>query len=308
MTDLATVLKEILESREFLVDQNGPFLRGRHDDIELNFFPYPRHSPAAIEEFMKAAPGCRGKVVLAALVPLAESISGSMPEGVVVWDREAIEHEVGRTRIEALVGEEDHGLIDDLYADDFPILAQDNVQELTEEERIVPLQVTLNDVVELSAKSVAGFSHRLELVPHFVFSYNAPLYVGEGRIGNKEGIMAVNAMTRTAEFWTEVPGTVPRLDQAYKRLEPTMEEEEAVSLVRSAVEKEHTYDRDTVRESGQVTMTEKVMVHPRLEEGSVRFMGMFYMPIWCIEGTKGVMVINASTGKVLSEDYFHDLC
>ncbi|MDD1771301.1 MAG: hypothetical protein LUQ09_00080 [Methanomassiliicoccales archaeon] len=308
MTDLAIVLKEILESRNFLVDQNGPFLRGRRDDIELNFFSYPRHSPAAMEEFMRIAPNCHGKVVLAALVPLAESISNSMPGGVVVWDREAIEHEIGRTRIEALVGEEDHGLIDDLFADDFPIMTQGDIQELTEEERIAPLRMSLNDVVELSARTVAGFSHRLELVPHFLFSYNAPLYVGEGKIGNKEGIMAVNAMTKAAEFWDEVPETVPRFEQEHKRLEPTLEQEEAISLVRSAVEKEHTYDRDTVRESGQVTMTEKVLVHPRLDNDSVRSLGIFHIPIWCIEGTKGVMVINASTGKVLSEDYFHELC
>jgi hypothetical protein len=63
-----------------------------------------------------------------------------------------------------------------------------------------------------------------------------------------------------------------------------------------------------VREIGQVTMTERVMVQPRLDQRSVRPLGLIYVPIWCVEGTKGVMVINASNGKVLSEEYFRDLC
>lgn len=307
MTNLSSVLKEILESRAFLVDQGGPFVHGRRQDIELHFFPYSRHSPAAMEEFKKAVPGLQGKVVLAALVPLAESVLASMPEGVVIWDREAIEHEIGRTRIEGVVGEEDHGLIDDLYADDYPEV-DERVQDLSDEERIVPLKMTLQEVVELSAGAVGGFSHRLDLVPHYVFSYDVPLYVGDGRIGSKDGMLAINALTKAVEPWAEMPQTVPKLDQGHKRLEPTLEEEDASSLMRVAVEREHTYERDMVRENGQVTMTERVMVHPRLDEGSFKPMGLVYVPVWCVEGTKGVMILNASTGKVLSEEHFRDLC
>ncbi len=305
MTTLNAVLKEILESRGFLVDQSGPFVRGRRDSIELHLFPYARHSPAAMEELTKAAPTVRGKVVLAALVPLAESTLAALPPGVVVWDREAVEHEIGRTRIEKLVGEEDHGLIDDLYADDVPVL--EDAPEMGEEERIVPLHMSLQDVVELSSKTVGGFSHRLELVPHYLFSYQVPLYVGEGKIGGREGTVAVNALTKDVQSWDQVPETVASLDQGHKRLEPILEEDEASALARSNVEREHTYERDMVRENGQVTMTERVAVHPRLDLGSVRSLGIYYVPIWCVEGTKGVMILNASTGKVLSEDYFRDI-
>ncbi len=107
-------------------------------------------------------------------------------------------------RIEKLVGEEDHGLIDDLYADDVPML--DGPPEQGEEERIIPMRISLQDVVELSSRSVGGFSHRLELVPHYLFSYQVPLYVGEGKIGGREGTMAVNALTKDVQSWDQVPG------------------------------------------------------------------------------------------------------
>ncbi|HNX47801.1 MAG TPA: hypothetical protein PLC39_03720 [Methanomassiliicoccales archaeon] len=305
MTTLNAVLKEILETRGFLVDQVGPFVRGRRDNIELHFFPYVRHSPAAMEELVKTAPVTKGKVVLAALVPLAESTLAALPPGLVVWDREAVEHEIGRTRIEKLVGEEDHGLIDDLYADDVPMLDDDHSG--VGEERILPMRISLQEVVELTSKTVGGYSQRLELVPHYVFAYQVPLFVGEGKVGGREGNMAVNALTKGVQPWDQVPETVTNLDQGYKRLEPVLEEEDATALVRTTVEREHTYDRDMIRENGQVTMTERVTVHPRLDLGSVRPLGIYYVPIWCVEGTKGVMIIDASNGKVLSEDYFRDI-
>ena len=299
------VLKEILETRGFLVDQVGPFVRGRRDSIELHFFPYSRHSPAAMEELIRTAPAIKGKVVLAALVPLAESTLAALPPGLVVWDREAVEHEIGRTHIEKLVGEEDHGLIDDLYADDVPIIDDD--PSGVGEERILPMRTSLQDVVELSSKTVGGYSHRLELVPHYLFSYHVPLFVGEGKVGGREGNMAVNALTKDVRPWDQVPETVTNLDQGYKRLEPVLEEEDASAIVRATVEREHTYERDMIRENGQVTMTERVTVHPRLDLGSVKPLGIYYVPIWCVEGTKGVMIIDASNGKVLSEDYFRDI-
>jgi hypothetical protein len=48
MTTLVAVLKEILESRGFLVEMLGSFVQGRREGLELSFFPYPRHSPAAL--------------------------------------------------------------------------------------------------------------------------------------------------------------------------------------------------------------------------------------------------------------------
>ena len=122
------------------------------------------------------------------------------------------------------------------------------------------------------------------------------------------GFRRSNTRKRTKPTLDQVAAEVRALeDQGHKRLEPILEEEEASALVRSTVEQEHTYERDMVRENGQVTMTERVTVHPRLDLGSVRPLGIYYVPIWCVEGTKGVMVLNASTGKVLSEDYFRDI-
>jgi hypothetical protein len=31
---------------------------------------------------------------------------------------------------------------------------------------------------------------------------------------------------------------------------------------------------------------------------------VFYIPIWCVEGIHGIMIVNAGTGKIVSEDYY----
>jgi hypothetical protein len=54
-------------------------------------------------------------------------------------------------------------------------------------------------------------------------------------------------------------------------------------------------------------MTEKKLVSPKSDSIELEDMGIFYLPIWCIEGVKGVMILNASTGKIISEDYYREL-
>ena len=55
---------------------------------------------------------------------------------------------------------------------------------------------------------------------------------------------------------------------------------------------------------GGVTVTERKRVAPQAEDIELVSQGMFYLPIWCVEGVHGVLIINAGTGKIVSEDYY----
>ena len=49
---------------------------------------------------------------------------------------------------------------------------------------------------------------------------------------------------------------------------------------------------------------ERKVLSPRSEDIVLRGVGLYYLPIWCVEGVHGVMIINAGTGKIISEDYY----
>jgi hypothetical protein len=74
--------------------------------------------------------------------------------------------------------------------------------------------------------------------------------------------------------------------------------------VKEEVVRMYSYEREIIRDSGQVTVVEKKKVSPRTEDVNLEGQGIFYIPIWCVEGIHGVMIVNAGTGKIISEDYY----
>ena len=311
MTSLRAVISEILQSRDFQVSDRDGFLAGKRKDVEVIFLLLVDQDDKAFSDFIERFKDFKGKRVIATLLPLPEALLSKVDESTFVWDREAIEHEIGRVHIEKIVGEKDHGLMDEFGADDYPkmVTAEDLDMAADQDfgEKIIKPIVDVEDVKQIAAQTVAGFRHRLELVPHYVFSYKAPLYIDDGKLGVETGLLAVNGLTHKVDSWPSDLDVVFSLEVTHKRLEPLIDTEEARNLVMQEVVRRHTFERDIVKEENHVTMTEKKTVSPKADSIELSDMGIFYLPIWCIEGVKGVMILNASTGKIISEDYYREI-
>jgi hypothetical protein len=311
LTSLRAVISEILQSRDFQVSDRDGFLAGKRKEVEVVFLLMVDRDDKAFSDFMERFKEFKGKRVIATLLPLPDTLLSKVDERTFVWDRQAIEHEIGRVHIEKIVGERDHGLMDEFGEDDYPkmVTAEDLEKAADQDfgEKIVKPIVDVEDVKQIAAQTVAGFRHRLELVPHYVFSYKAPLYIDENKLGIETGLLAVNGLTHKVDSWPADLDIVFSLEVTHKRLEPLIDTEEARNLVMQEVVKRHTFERDIVKEENHVTMTEKKTVSPKSDSIELTDMGIFYLPIWCIEGVKGVMILNASTGKIISEDYYREL-
>jgi hypothetical protein len=261
-----------------------------------------------VDAFLTRFKDFPGKKIIATLEIIPPSFVEKLDRSVVLWDREALEHEIGRTRIEKVMGDRDRGLVDELVADDYPKMVSpellEDIPEPSVGERIIRPIIGAEDVKELSRQTVAGFRHRLELVPHYVYGYICPLYMGDEKVSVERGLLSINGLTHKVESWSEKTDVVYGLEVAYKRLEPSISEEEAKRLARRELLRVNSYDKENVREENHVTITEKKRVAPKEDEIVLEGRGTFYIPIWCVEGVHGIMIINAGTGKIVSEDYY----
>lgn len=309
LSSLSSVIIEILKSREFEVTEKGDRIFGKKGTSEVVFLLLEgTDDETKIRAFLNEFKNFKGKRVIVSLQPISESSAALLDQSVTYWDREAVAREIGRTRIEKLLGEHDHGLIDELIADDYPkIVAPEVLEEMqgTElGEKIVKPVIDLTDVKEISRQTVGGFRYRLELVPYFVYQYSCDLYIDKIKVGSERGHLSVNALTGKVEPWNENVDVVLTLEHAFKRLEPMLETEEAKKLVKREVVRIHTHEQEIIRDTGQVTIVEKKTVSPNPDEVAVKELGVFYIPIWCVEGIHGVMILNAGNGKIISEDYY----
>ncbi len=308
MTSLKRVVSEILFSRDFEVWEEDDHLFARKGDTNVVFCLLPEYDEEEAGRFLEEFKDFQGSKIIATLNSRSEASQRSTESRMFIWDRGAIEHEIGRTRIEKILGEEDHGLLDELSADDYPrMVSQEELEKMDVAEvgeRIIRPVIDIDDVKEISRQTIGGFRHRLELVPHYVFEYRCQLDVnGEERI-SKNGLLAVNALTRNVEPWHENFDTVFAIEINHRRLEPMIDVEDAREAIREEVIRIHTYEKELIRDDGKVTVMEKRSLAPAPDDVTLVGQGLFYLPVWCVEGVHGVMIINAGTGKIISEDYY----
>lgn len=308
MTSLAHLVTEILQARDFAISEKDGYLMARRGDKEVVFCLLTSLDRFVVDTFLAKFKDHPGKKILVTLDPLPTSFIESIDRSITIWDREALEHEIGRTRIERIMGEMDHGLVDELVAEDFPkMVSPEALESLPEQsvgERIVRPVIGADDVKELSRQTVAGFRHRLELVPHYVYGYLCPLYMDGEKVGAERGLLSINGLTHKVESWNDKTEVVYSLEANHKRLEPSIGAEDAKRLAKRELVRVNSYEKERVHEENHVTITEKKKVSPREDEIVLEDRGIFYIPIWCVEGVHGIMIINAGTGKIVSEDYY----
>ncbi|OPY27707.1 MAG: hypothetical protein A4E31_01089 [Methanomassiliicoccales archaeon PtaU1.Bin030] len=308
MTSLKHLVIEILQARDLHVVERDGYLFARKGDREVPFLLLTSLDWAKVDDFLARFSGLAGKKVIATLVKLPPASLAALDRSVTVWDQDALEHELGRTRIEGVMGKRENGLVDELMADDFPRMVSpallEDIRAPAVGERIVRPVVGLDDVKELSRQTVAGFAHRLELVPHFVYGYVCPLYMDGEKVGVEKGALSINSLTHRVESWNDRTEVIYALEMAHRTLEPSIGMDDAKRLARKELVKVNSYEKELIREENNVTIIEKRRVAPREEEIVLEDRGVFYIPIWCVEGVHGIMMVNAGTGKVLSEDYY----
>jgi hypothetical protein len=299
---------EILESREFQTHEREGYLLARKGDVEVAFCLIGAGEEDRLPAFLDRFRDFRGKKVLVTLASVPEIPPDKLDSQLVIWDREAVKQEVGRTHLERLMGDKDHGLIDELVADDYPrMVTEADLQKLQGAEvgeRIIRPTIDIQDVKEIGMRTVGGFRHRLELVPYYVYEYTCDLFIDGEKVGAEKGRVSVNGLTKKAEPWAENLDVVYALEQGHRRLDATVDGSTAESLARQEIVRMHTSETERVHDHEHVTVKEKKRVAPREQSIALHELGIYYLPVWCVEGVHGVMIINAGTGKIISEDYY----
>lgn len=183
-------------------------------------------------------------------------------------------------------------------------LPQDLEDEGEVKEVIVRPVLTRDDIREIGKKTVRGFNYMLQLVPHFVYEFESVLHVPGEEDRVVDGCIAVNALTSQWETWGMDFETVETIDITHEVLEPKIGEESASEIARGAARKLGTKEIESVHEADHATVVEKRVETPKEEDVSTRNAGLIYLPVWCVEGTLGAIIVNANTGKIVREDYY----
>lgn len=302
-------LVKILKSRKFSVNERDGYLYGKREDVSVVMLIASDLLFDEAQDFVHNFSEFPGRKVVVSLKVTDEGLRKYLQSnGVHYWGREEIEHELGNLQLE---GPDDHGsrsLMDEVIQDEFPQKPSEPHEQAVpiivesaeqKSERIVKPNFGLEEVKYLSRHEIEGYKFDLELVPHYLFHY--VISFGKGK--QRAGIAAVNGLTSQVEIWRWGFELVDSIDTPHFKREPKIDSDAARSIADDMVSREYRSLTETVKDFGHSEIIERK--RPDKESVLLEPKGLVYLPVWCVEGSRGAMIVNSSSGKIISE-HLHD--
>ncbi len=333
MPNLIEILKKILNSYDFDISEEYPhYVLGSKADSNVAAAILDAGETISQSDFIKLLnemPPNLDKIIFVATSDISKELKAFAEENnILLWNKRKLEEEIGRAVLsdvgdeffkespkQELVGEAQISPEEQIPSEPEhvtsemePISVRIEPKQLQDEgELIMKPQVTMSEVSEISKKIVQGFRFDLELIPYYVFDYSCELEV-EGQLTPQisQGTLAVNGLTNNAESWEFDFETVSEMETTHTKLEPKFDENRALETAREGAITLNTKEIQTVDDRGAVTIYEKKKVRPKEGAIDLQKRGLIYLPVWCVEGSNGVMIINATTGKVIKEDIYRE--
>ena len=232
------------------------------------------------------------KSILITTEELPAETRESIPEDTLVWDRDVLIEKLGDMVLEKSMLEGIEEGVEGIKGPEKKF--EFDIEHETKEGVLEPI-IDFEDVSELGEKLVGGFKYRLEVVPHYVFEY-------EIKNKNKEeGKVYLNAVSGKLNFWERPFKIISELKRSHVKLEPNIPEDKSEEMTLKSLKERFTEIKEKRWEENGATIVEKSQEGPSAEDIELTHKGMVYVPMWAVEGTDGIVVINAARGKVERE-------
>jgi len=246
------------------------------------------------EDDLLALEESEGRTILVVTENMSQDILSSIPADVEIWGREELIEKFGKMTLEKSflegVAEGEEGIKGPHEKFDFDI-------EHAEGERILAPIIDFEDVSELGEKMVKGFKYTLELVPHYLYDYKVKKYSGEIR----QGKLYLNSISGKPNFWDKPFESMDKMKRSHVKLEPNIPQKKGGERALNAIMNRFTEKKEKRWDENGTTIVEKKHEKPSKDDIDLKKRGVVYVPMWAVEGTDGIVVINAARGKVERE-------
>ncbi|MCX8174104.1 MAG: hypothetical protein N3F63_05835 [Thermoplasmata archaeon] len=213
-------------------------------------------------------------------------------QGVVLVPRENFEREVGRVKLSKILAK---------YEGIEPSPETD--VEYSAEERFFALKMD-RSAIEKEGEKVSGFNYELRYVPHHLFTYTCE--IKRNGTGTKIwGILAVDAVNGQIKKWKKMPGIakMPEYPGSLRAMVLSAEEAEAMAT-EWILHNESREVSPVEMKIDNILVIEKRIERPDPETIVLNYLGIFHLPIWYVEGSTGIMVVNAAEGTTVDMEFF----
>jgi len=173
------------------------------------------------------------------------------------------------------------------------------------EERIIKPAISAEEASAIARNYVRGFHQELILLPYFIYEYSLELVI-EGTLNTKpiKGLLAINAINKRYELWKKGYETTTKIEIENRRMEPAISVEDSKNIAEKVIDQEFSREEEVKIEGENVTIIEKRKTRPKKGSIKLNFIGLYYLPVWVIEGKDGMIIINAASGEIIKGNLY----
>jgi hypothetical protein len=304
LVSLKNIITHILQAHHFEVFEKDGIIYGEKDGDNVTIGLFDKATINEIKSHARHVSDIEGRHIICVLEAGSNAEYEARNLGLILWKKADLEAEIGRALQDNIQDSQVFkGLISPIESiPDSPTVTIECIG--TEgQPKVLKSQLDIEDVKELSASSIQGFKHILELVPHYLFKYACTYEGKDGREIHKKGMVSVNALTGKYSAWDKEPEMdSPSVHQV--QLEPKIDGENARKIAMHAVVHFNTEFKEIIIERDHATIIEKATFKPDEKSIILECQDLVLVPVWCVEGKHGVMILDGITGKIISEDYY----
>jgi hypothetical protein len=340
MTSLNTLITKIFRTYGYNILRNAEhmqYILANKDNITLAIgyiLPESRPTKREIRNFIKTARNDDAhRSIFISTAELDDEMKHILTgQNTELWDRDDFEREIGKALLSDIpdaggVGQADfkslvdktpepassenerHEIMVPFVLGEVPttISGEKSTETIDTGLNIMTPRVSKDEASIITKKVVRSFRFDLQLIPYYIFDYVCEISEGKGADQSlAKGTLGINTLSNTIEEWPDSFDTVSNLDQEYTKLEPSFSSEEALEKILEAVVSLNTREVESIEDRGTAIIIEKKKIRPKEDAMEISPRGMVYMPVWCVEGSNGVIIVDATIGRIIKEDIYKD--
>jgi hypothetical protein len=304
LVSLRNIITHVLQAHRFEVFEKDGIIFAEKGDDNVSIGLFENATVNEIKSHARRVSGTEGRHIICVLEAGTNAEAEAHSLGLIMWKKADLEAEIGRALQDNIKDSKVFkGLVSPIESiPDTPTIIIETIGN-EGQPKVLKSQLDLEDVKELASNTIQGFKHDLELVPHYMFKYSCTYEGKDGKEIHRKGLISVNALTGKYSSWVKEP----EMDNStghQVQLEPKIDGVNARKIAVHAVAFFNTEYKEIIIERDHATIIEKATFKPDEKSINIESQDLVLVPVWCVEGKHGVMILDGITGKVISEDYY----
>lgn len=295
LQSLYSLIEKILSYNGFDSYRSDEYIIANREGSEAALCLQMTFDMASLNKFVSKFNSFRGKKILVVMNGLPEEIAYDIDPDVIIWDKNSLEDEIKRAKIEDSLNEKNCSILDEITATDFPPLISEEVIDEVEKVSLCDIILKLNyaekdvdnDYPDCTLKSI-------RLVPYYVFKYS----IKSEDFQSKSMNIAVNAVSMRPEAWGNVD-VVYSLEVEHSKMQPAITVSDGEQIALQEIIESNSSVREYIFEDKSTTLKERRKIAPKENEIEIEYQNTYYVPIWYIKNEGNEIYVNGHNKKIV---------